>query len=110
MKRSVLIAGAAVILLTGVALFFLLRSDPVEKRFEELRNTPIPGRAVDENALSDLKYKDLGEGAVTLEDLTFDQIVGLLRKKYGSKLQVPYLRVRMIEELLRFLKMKYPDT
>lgn len=110
MKRSLLIGGAVVIIITGAALFFLLRSDPVEKRFEELRNSPIPSRAVDENALSDLKYKDLGEGGVTLEDLTFDQIVGLLRKKYGSKLQFPYMRVRMIEELLRFLKMKYPDT
>ncbi len=110
MKRPILIAVAVLILIVGGAIFFLLRPDPVEKRFDELRNSPIPSRAVNENALADLKYKDLGEGGVSLEDLTFDQIVALLRKKYGAQLQHPYLRVRMIEELLRFLKMKYPDT
>lgn len=110
MKRPVIIVAVAAVLGIAVAIFFLLRPDPVEKRFAELRNAPLPTRSVDENALADLKYKDLGEGGVALEDLTFDQIVGLLRKKYGSKLQFAYLRVRMLEELLRFLKEKYPET
>ncbi|MBL8018122.1 MAG: hypothetical protein JNM27_00535 [Leptospirales bacterium] len=111
MKKPVVLAGVGIVAILVIALFFLLRGDdPVEKTFADLKNKPMPSRTINENVLSDLKWKDLGEGAQSLDDLSFDQIVALLRKKYGDQLKLPYMRIRMLEELLRFLKQKYPDT
>src|SRR5688572_11198011 len=110
MKKPVVLAGVGVVLILIIALFFLLKGDPVEKTFADLRNKPVPHRTINENVLNDLKWKDLGEGSQSLEDLSFDQMVALLRKKYADQLKFPYMRIRMLEELLRFLKQKYPDN
>ncbi|MCE9599017.1 MAG: hypothetical protein K8S54_13715 [Spirochaetia bacterium] len=110
MKKPLILVGLGLAVILIIALIFLLKGDPIEKSFADLKNKPIPSRTINENVLADLKWKDMGEGSQMLDDLTFDQMVALLRKKYADQLKFPYMRIRMLEELLRFLKQKYPDT
>ena len=44
-----------------------------------------------------------------MDDLSFEQIVAMLRKKYGAKLQNGRVQVMMLEQLLQYLKRKYPN-
>lgn len=89
----------------------LLRPDPVEKRFDELLLPPASFQSRETKTPSQTpKYKILVKAECLGNNLTDQDPRRLCAKKYGAQLQHPYLRVRMIEELLRFLKMKYPDT
>jgi hypothetical protein len=111
LDKKVIIGGgaAALVVIIGAMLFFT-GQDPVKKRFESLEGKPVSSTA-DDSVLDSLKWKDLGEGARIIEgELTFEQTVALLRKKYGATINHPLTQMRMLEELLKYLQKKYPDN
>ncbi len=112
MKKTTIYAiVAAAIVLTGAIIFLLMPGkDPVEERFSALRESPVAVRPVDESVLADLVLKTNPEGGEYYEtELTFEQIVALLRKKYGDKIANSYMQTRMLTELIRYLQAKYPE-
>src|SRR6185503_6124566 len=86
-KKVFIIGGIAAAILLGVTLL-LLRQDPIEKKFKELsKDMPVSPR--DDAALKSIKWKDV-EGHADIDgELSFDQIVALLRKRYDGKLNHP---------------------
>lgn len=42
-------------------------------------------------------------------DTELEEFAAALREKYGAKLHEPYLRIRMVEELMRFFQERFPD-
>lgn len=111
LDKKVIIGGAvtALVLITALVLFFS-GQDPVKKRFESLEGKPVTSTA-DESVLDSIRWKDMGEGARAIEgELTFEQTVALLRKKYGATINHPLTQMRMLEELLKYLQKKYPDN
>lgn len=108
-RKLLLIGGAVLVVLIVVIAVVLNRDDPVEKKFKELRGTSVNVPTADENALRSIKWIDVGNGNFAIEgELNFDQVVALLRKRYGGKLDHPLMQMRMLEELIRYLKKKYP--
>lgn len=110
-QPRILIPAVIGVLAIAVISFLVFGSeDPVEKKFKQLREKPINVRDISDADLK-LKMKDLGEGALVYEgELTFEQIVGLLRKKYGAHIKHGYVQISMITELIAYLKKKYPDS
>ncbi len=112
MKRIHYIGLVAVAGFLVVAVVLLWPShDPVERQFAELRNKPGQARQIPDSVLDGLKFKDLGEGAFVREgELTFEQMVAALRQRYGKHMNHASGRRRMLEELIAYLRKKYPET
>lgn len=103
---AIVLIGAAIIV-----FLFVNSEDPVEKKFRELSSRPVQTRQLDEEVLKNLKFEDIGEGGLArVGDLSFEQIVALLRKKYGDKIHNGRVQIAMLEELIRYFKLKKPDT
>ncbi len=108
--RILVPAVIGVLALVVIGFLFFGSDDPVEKKFKQLRDRPMTVREISDADLK-LKMKDMGEGALVYEgDLSFEQIVGLLRKKYGAHIKHGYVQISMITELIAYLKKKYPDS
>ena len=113
MNRSKLILILAGVGIAAVVLFFvvfMLLDDPVARQFRELSERPVPVRNVDDEVLSGITFTPGEEGTVTIEgELTFEQIVALLRQKYGANINHARIQVAMLEELMNYLKKRYPE-
>jgi len=111
MNKKLLIFGGlgAGIILVLVILYSLLSEDPIEKKFREVsENSSLSVRQY--NELEGIKWVRDQEGHLIIDgELSFDQIVALLRKKYGEHIDHPSIQVRMLEELMRYLQGKYPN-
>ncbi len=110
-RRVLVIVGliGALVAALVVALLFMVE-DPVEQQFRRLSDNPPPVRSVDEEVLSEIIYSQGEEGAVYREgELSFEQIVALLRQRYGDRIHNARVRVAMLEELMRYLREQYPD-
>lgn len=109
-KKLLFLGGGAAIILVAIAAFLIPGRDPVRKKFEELESKTSK-YTPSESVLESIKMKDAGDGHLTYDgELTFDQTVALLRKKYGAKINHPLVQMRMLQELLRYLQKKYPSN
>lgn len=100
------IAGIALVLLV-----YLLVDDPVARQFRELSERPVIVRDVDDDVLSGLTFVTGEEGAILMEgELSFEQIVALLRQKYGARMDHARIQVAMLEEMMDYLQKRYPET
>ena len=110
-KRLIILLGIGGVLAVGLlVLIFVWLDDPVERQFRELSERPVEVRDVDQEVLAGLVYSAGEEGAILLEgELSFEQIVALLRQKYGDGINYPRVQVAMLEELMRHLQKRYPD-
>jgi len=111
MKKRTIILGSVAVLLGAIAIaLFWPSTDEVENQFKALREKPVEQRDIKEDVLDSIEWEDLGEGKRGIKgELTFEQIVAMLRKKYGDRLGSHRVRISMIEELVRYLKEKYPN-
>lgn len=114
MNRTTLyaIVGGVVLLLAGL-VFYTLQSDDdaALDQFRDLANNPPAAREVDMSVLEGLQFQSTGEGGMMpLGELTFDQIVALLRRDYGKNIANRAVQVDMLEELIRQLQRQYPDN
>lgn len=111
MNKKYIIAAVAILIvaITSVILYNL-SEDPIEKKFRELSERNITPRQLDPSILDNLKYEDLGEGAYArVGELSFDEVVALMVKNYGKNISNAQVQVRMLNELIKYLKEKYPD-
>ncbi len=111
-KQLILIGGGALLvgLLALVGYLLFADSDPYARQFRELRDQTPQVPAVDESVLASIQYEDVGEGGRRrIGDLTFEQIVALLRQRYGANINNRYVQVDMLDELMRYLKKEYPE-
>lgn len=112
-KRNLIyFAGGAVALLLLIAFFaFTGGEDEAQKEFRRLKDKPVVVREIDESVLAGIQLEDMGEGAMgRTGDLSFEQIVALLRQKYGDRLDNAAVQIEMLEELIRYYQKMYPDS
>lgn len=102
-------AGLALALVAGIIILFATGRDPVKKKFEELEGKPT-AYTPSQSVLESVKFKEVDGHLVIDGELTMDQMVALLRKKYGANIKHPLMQMKMLQELLHYLKQKYPTN
>ncbi len=111
MNKKIIIAGAGALVLAAASFLLLYRPDAVERQFQARRRNPVQTPVINQSVLDSIKMESIGEGAMVRSgELSLEQIVALLRKKYGKNIGNAWVQTRMLEELMRYLKAKYPDT
>ncbi len=93
-------------------LYILLNNDPIKNQINEVKKNPPKIPQINENIIKDLHIEDNPEGIPSLSDeqLTLEQIIALLRKHYGNNISNKWVQIRLIEDLIRMLKEKYPNS
>ncbi len=89
-------------------IYYLLQEDPVEKQIEEVKKNPPRIPEISEDKSKELESR-LDNNDIEFEYLTLEEIAYLIRKKYGKHIRDRWTQIRLIEELIRILKLKYPD-
>ncbi len=98
------------IIISGI-IYYLTRNDPIKKQIEEVKKNPPKIPQIKEDILKNLIIEDNPEGTPRYsDDLTFEQMVAILRKHYGKNIKNKWVQIRLIEDLIRTLKDKYPDS
>jgi hypothetical protein len=110
-KNKYLIIGMIIVFLGLISIYYLNKKDPIKKQIEEVKKNPPKIPQVNEDVINSLKIEDNPEGTPRYsDDLTFEQMVALLRKNYGKNIKNKWVQIRLIEDLIRTLKEKYPDS
>jgi len=110
-KNKYLIIGMIIVFLGLISIYYLNKKDPIKKQIEEVKKNPPKVPQVNEDVINSLKIEDNSEGTPRYsDDLTFEQMVALLRKNYGKNIKNKWVQIRLIEDLIRTLKEKYPDN
>jgi hypothetical protein len=110
-KNKYLIIGMIIVFLGLISIYYLNKKDPIKKQIEEVKKNPPKIPQVNEDVINSLKIEDNPEGTPRYsDDLTFEQMVALLRKNYGKNIKNKWVQIRLIEDLIRTLKEKYPDN
>ena len=113
MKNNKIIISILAIIVVGIiAIFYLTKEDPVKKQIEEVKKNPPKIPKINEDILKSIPIVDNPEGSphYDAENLTFEQMVVLYRKHYGKNITNKWVQIRLIEDLIRTLKAKYPDS
>lgn len=112
MKKLHVYIIISLLLSLGIIFYLLTKDDPIKKQIEEVKKNPPKIPEINENVLKDLYIEDNPEGTPRISDknLTMEQIVALLRKHYGKNISNNWVQIRLIEDLIRMLKEKYPDS
>lgn len=106
----ILVAGAIAATALVLASYALL-DDPVARQFRELSESPVIVREIDDDVLAGISFETGEEGAIYMQgELSFEQMLVLLRQKYGGRLDHTRMRVAMLEELMAHLQGRYPET
>ncbi len=111
-NKIVIISSIILLILGIVAIFYLTQGDPVKKQIEEVKKNPPKVPQINEDILKSIPIVDNPEGSphYDAENLTFEQMVALFRKHYGKNITNKWIQIRLIEDLIRTLKAKYPDS
>ncbi len=112
-KKSLLFVSIAVISIAILLIgLYLLKTDPIKKQIIKVKTNPPKIPEVKEDVLKDLIKEINPEGTdrINTENLTFEQMVALYRKNFGKNIQNQWVQIKFIEDLIRHLKAKYPDT
>jgi len=111
-NKIIIISGLVLLILGIVTIFYLTKEDPVKKQIEEVKKNPPKIPQINEDILKSIPIVDNPEGTPSYDDeqLTFEQMVALLRKHYGKNITNKWVQIRLIEDLIRTLKAKYPDS
>ncbi|MEQ9362826.1 MAG: hypothetical protein RIF32_01205 [Leptospirales bacterium] len=110
-KYIMLATGGLAAAIALVLAVFLLADDPVTRQFRELNERPVIVREVDGDVMAGISFVTGEEGAILMQgELSFEQIVALLRQKYGARMGHARIQVAMLEELMAYLRERYPET
>lgn len=111
-KNKLLLIGIITLTILGiVTIFYLTKEDPVKRQIEQVKKNPPKIPEIKEDVLNNLLIEDNPEGTPRYsDDLTFEQMVALYRKNYGKNITNKWVQIRLIEDLIRTLKEKYPDS
>ncbi|GIX43179.1 MAG: hypothetical protein KatS3mg129_2912 [Leptospiraceae bacterium] len=111
-KNKLLLIGIITLAILGiVTIFYLTKEDPVKRQIEQVKKNPPKIPEIKEDVLNNLLIEDNPEGTPRYsDDLTFEQMVALYRKNYGKNITNKWVQIRLIEDLIRTLKEKYPDS
>lgn len=101
-----------VLILLGIVIYFIVKEDPIKKQIENVKKNPPKLPEIQEDVLKKLIIEENSEGSprIHTENLTLEQIIALYRKKYGKNIQNKWVQIKFIEDLIRMLKEKYPDS
>lgn len=103
-------AAVAAVLAIGAA-FLLLRSDDTLDEIDRVRRHPPASRTVDENEVARLVEVMNEEGSPRFsDDLTFEQMVAVLRANYGKNIKNRWVQIRLIEDLIRSMKARFGEA
>ncbi|MCR9143530.1 MAG: hypothetical protein NXI24_14875 [bacterium] len=113
MKRTTLIilsVGGGLLLILFLAIY-VLADDPVTRQYRELSERPVVVREVDDDVLAGISFLTGEEGALLMQgELSFEQILVLVRQKYAARIGFARVQVAMLEELMQHLQARYPET
>ncbi len=109
-RKWILLVG----LMVGILVLFLVfpsKKDPVKEQIERIKKNPPPVASIEEDILQTLEVEENPEGSIRYsdEDLTLEEMALLLRKNYGKNIHNRWVQIRLIEDLIRTLKSRYPD-
>lgn len=111
-KNIIYIAILSVFISIIVIGYYVFKTDPIKKQINEVKTNPPKIPEIKEDVLKDLikEYNPEGTDRINTENLTFEQMVALYRKNYGKNIQNQWIQIKFIEDLIRLLKNKYPDS
>ncbi|MFN3605076.1 MAG: hypothetical protein ACK4UJ_10235 [Leptonema sp. (in: bacteria)] len=113
MKKNTLIFIVLMsIMLLGFLYYITFREDPIKKQIENVKKNPPKIPEIKEDVLKNLMIETNAEGSerIHAEYLSLEQIIALYRKVYGKKIYNKWAQIKFIEDLIRMLKERYPDS
>lgn len=101
-----------ILIFFGIVLYYITKEDTIKKQIENVKKNPPKLPEIKEDVLKGLMIEENLEGSprIHTENLTLEQIIALYRKKYGKNIQNKWVQIKFIEDLIRMLKEKYPDS
>ncbi|PJZ69877.1 hypothetical protein CH373_13515 [Leptospira perolatii] len=107
-NKIFLIVCAVGILCIGIIYYYLASVDPIERKFKDLSEHPIPEHHLNEQEL-ELTFKSRAESGQNDSNLSIDEMAFLLRKRYGDQIDRPSVQISMLESLIQDLQKRFPD-
>lgn len=109
--RRFFFAALAACIIAIALILVLLQSDDTADRIAQIRNHPPAPRAVNEAEVVRLIEVIHHEGSPRFSDeLSFDEMVAVLRANYGKNINNRWVQIRLIEDLIRSMKARFKDA